>query len=68
MVSLKVIARVQTRKRKKGAVYSEWEKVQKKGLGEYGNREIQYIQSKRNIKTAGRDQKARLKSLEKNFK
>lgn len=39
----------------------------KKGLGEHGNREIQYIQSNKKQKTAGTEQKARLKSLEKNL-
>lgn len=39
----------------------------KKDLGEHGNREIQYIQSNKKQKTAGTEQKARLKSLEKNL-
>lgn len=52
MVSLKVIAHVETRGRERGVVYSDRGRRFEKGLGEHGNREIQYIQSKKKHKNS----------------
>lgn len=61
MVSLKLIAHVETRRRERGEVYSEWEEGFKKGLCEHGNREIQYIQSKKETEDSRNGAKGKVK-------